>query len=87
MGKAFEKQTKTFEDKGEKQIKTIEEESNKQIKNIKNKSPDKTIKTIEYDPNDDSIISKQKEIYNKMVNEERSNIEEFDKKVDRNNLL
>ena len=87
LGKAFEKQAKTIKDQGEKQIKTIEEESNKQIKNIKNKSPDKTIKTIEYDPNDDPIISKQKEIYNKMVNEERNNIEELDKKVDRNYLL
>ena len=87
LGKAFEKQTKTIKDQGEKQIKKIEEESNKQIKNIKNKSPDKTMKTIEYDPNDDPSMSKQKQIYNKMVNEERDNIEELDKKVDRNNLL
>ena len=55
--KVFENQTKTIKDQREKQIKTIEEESNKQIKNIKNKWPDKT---IEYDPNDDPIISKQK---------------------------
>ena len=78
LGKAFEKETKTIKDQGEKQIKTIEEESNKQIKNIKNKWSDKTIKTVEYDPNDDQVISKQKGTYNKMVNEERDNIEEID---------
>ena len=58
LGKALEKQAKTIKDQGKKQIKTIEEESNKQIKNIKNKWPDKTIKAVEYNPNDDPIISK-----------------------------
>ena len=58
MGKAFEKQIKTIEDQGEKQIKAIQDQG--QIK---------TIKKDNYDTEDSSFVSKQKEIFNKHVDE------------------
>ena len=56
LGKAFEKQIKTIEDQGEKQIKTIQDQG--QVK---------TIKKYDYDAEDIPFISKQKEIFNKLV--------------------
>ena len=56
MGKAFEKQIKTIEDQGEKQIKAIQ-----------NQGEIKTIKKYTYDNEDTSLISKQKEIFNELV--------------------
>ena len=56
MGKAFEKQIKTIEDQGEKQIKAIQDQG--QIK---------TITKYGYDAGDTPFISKQKEIFNKLV--------------------
>ena len=50
MGKAFEKQIKTIEDQGEKQIKAIQDQGRV-----------KTIKKYDYDDEDSSLISKQKE--------------------------
>ena len=58
LGKAFEKQIKTIEDQGEKQIKTIQNQG--QVKTIK--------KYTHYDE-DSPLVSKQKEIFNKLVNE------------------
>ena len=52
LGKAFDKQMKTFEDQGEKQIKTIKDQG--QVK---------TIKKYDYDSEDTPFISKQKEIF------------------------
>ena len=49
LGKAFGKQIKTIEDKGEKQIKAIQDQG--QIE---------TIKKYTYDDEDTSLISKQK---------------------------
>ena len=56
LGKAFEKQIKTIEDQGEKQIKTIQDQG--QVK---------TIKKYAYDDEDTPFISKQKEIFNELV--------------------
>ena len=60
LGKAFEKQIKTIEDQGEKQIKAIQDQ--RQVKTIKNYS---------YDDEDTPFISKQKEIFNELVDERR----------------
>ena len=58
LGKAFEKQIKTIEDQGEKQTKAIQ-----------NRGQVKTIKKYTYDDEDSPLISKQKEIFDKLVDE------------------
>ena len=63
LGKAFEKQIKTIEDQGEKQIKAIQ-----------NQGKIKTIKIYPYDNEDIPLISKQKEIFNKLVDEKLDEI-------------
>ena len=67
MGKAFEKQTKTVEDQGEREIKAIQ-----------NQGEIKTIKKYTYDNEDTPLISKQKEIFNKLVDKR---IEEITNKI------
>ena len=69
MGKAFEKQTKTIEDKREKQIKAIQDQG--QVK---------TIKKYAYDAEDTPFISKQKEIFHELVDEKREKVTDLDKK-------
>ena len=69
LGKAFEKQIKTIEDQGEKQIKAIQDQG--QVK---------TIKKYDYDAEDTPFISKQKEIFNELVDERRETIIDLDKK-------
>ena len=69
MGKAFEKQTKTIEDQGEKQIKAIQDQG--QVK---------AIKKYYYDVEDTPFISKQKEIFNELVDERLEKITDLDKK-------
>ena len=69
MEKAFEKQVKTIEDQGEKQIKAIQDQG--QVK---------TINKYTYDAEDTPFISKQKEVFNKLVDERRKKIADLDKK-------
>ena len=69
LGKAFEKQIKTIEDQGQKQIKAIQDQG--QIK---------TIKKYAYDAEDTPFISKQKEIFNELVDERLEKITDLDKK-------
>ena len=69
MGKAFEKQIKTIEGQGEKQIKAIQD-----------KGQVKTIKKYAYDAEDTLFISKQKEIFNELVDERCEKITDLDKK-------
>ena len=69
LGKAFEKQIKTIEDQGEKQIKAIQDQG--QLK---------TIKKYAYDAEDTPVISKEKEIFNELVDERREKITDLDKK-------
>ena len=69
LGKAFEKQIKTIEDQGEKQIKAIQ-----------NQGEIKTIKKYTYDNEDTPLISKQKEIFNELVDERLEKITDLDKK-------
>ena len=68
LGKAFEKQIKTIEDQGEKQIKAIQDQG--QVK---------TIKKYAYDAEDTPLISKQKEIFNELVDVRLEKIVDLDK--------
>ena len=76
LGKAFEKQIKTIEDQGEKQIKAIQDQG--QVK---------TIKKYDYDAEDTPFISKQKEIFNELVDERNKIITDLDKKVNKDDLI
>ena len=76
LGKAFEKQTKTIEDQGEKQIKAIQ-----------NKDFNKLIKKAKLDSDDDLAILRQKEIYNELTEEKKTEIKILDKSVDRSKLI
>ena len=76
LGKAFEKQIKTIEDQGEKQIKAIQDQ--RQVK---------TIKKYAYDAEDTPFISKQKEIFNELVDERLEKITDLDKKVNSDDLI
>ena len=76
LEKAFEKQTKTIEDQGEKQIKAIQ-----------NKDFNKSIEKAKYDSDGDLAILRQKEIYNEITEEKKTEIEKLDKTVNREELL
>ena len=64
----------------EKQIKTIEDQEEKQIKAIQDQGQVKTIKKYIYDNEDTPFISKQKEIFNELVDEMLEEITDLDKK-------
>ena len=76
LGEAFEKQIKTIEDQGEKRIKAIQDQG--QIK---------TIKKYDYDDEDTPFISKQKEIFNELVDERLEKIIDLDERVNSNDLI
>ena len=76
LGKAFEKKIKTIEDHGEKRRKTIQDQG--QLK---------TIKKYDYDAEDTPFISKQKEIFSKLVDERREKITDSVKKVNSDDLI
>ena len=76
LGKAFGKQIKTIEDQGEKQIKAIQDQGQF-----------KTIKRYDYDDEDTPLISKQKEIFNELVDERLEKITDLDKKVNSDDLI
>ena len=77
MGKAFAKQIKTIEDQGEKQIKKIQ---------IQDQGRVKTHKKYIYDNKDTTLILKQKEIFNELVDEMLEKIIDLVKKNDSDNL-
>ena len=76
LGKAFKKQIKTTEDQGEKQIKAIRDQGQT-----------KTIEIHSYDSEDTPFISKQKEIFNELVDERLEKITDLDEKVNSNDLI
>ena len=76
LGKAFEKQIKTIEDQGEKQIKAIQDQG--QLTKTKRYA---------YDAEDIPFISKQKEIFDELVDERREKTTDLDKKVNSDNLI
>ena len=65
----------------EKQIKTIEEQGEKQVKAIQNQGQVKTIKTYGYNINYSPLISKQKEIFNELVDKRLEEITNLGKKL------
>ena len=71
----------------EKQIKAIEEQGEKQIKAIQGQGQVKTIKKYDYDDEDTPFISKQKEIFNELVDERLQKITGLDKKVNNDDLI
>ena len=73
LGKASEKQTKTIEDQGKKQVETLE--------NLKSKEQTKAI-----EDKSDWKLSKQKEIYNRLLNKRLDEIQKISKEIDFNNL-
>ena len=75
MGKAFEKLIKTIEDQGQKQIKAIQDQG--QVK---------TIKKYSYDDEDTPFISKQKQIFNELVDERLEKITNLDERVNSDDL-
>ena len=78
LGKAFDKQIKKIEDQGKKQVDAINTlKSDNKI----------TIKKYTYDPNDTPFISRQKEIFNKLVDERLKKITDLDKKVNSDDLI
>ena len=76
LGKPFEKQIKTIEDQGEKQIKAIQ-----------NQEQVKTILKCFNDDEDSRLISNEKEIFNKLVDERHDEITRLDGKVNPDNLI
>ena len=72
LGKTFEKQTKTIEDKGEKQIKAIQDNRKQLISDddYKNKL----------------LISKEREIFKDIYNKRLDKLEELNNKIDFDNL-
>ena len=76
LGKAFDKQIKTFEDQGEKQIKAIQDQEQA-----------KSIKKYTYDAEGTPLISKQKQIFNDLVDERLEKITDLDKLVDSDDLI
>ena len=76
LEKAFEKQIKSIEDQGENPIKAIQDQG--QLK---------TIKKYDYDYENTPIISKQKEIFNELVDERHKKITDLDKKVTSDDLI
>ena len=63
-----------------KQIKTIEDQREKQIKAIQDQGQLKTIKKYAYDAEDTPFLSKQKEIFNELVDKRCEKIIDLDKK-------
>ena len=76
LGKGFEKQIKTIEDQREKQIRAVQGQG--QVK---------AIKKYDYNDEDTPFISKQKEIFNELVDERLEKITDLDKKVNSDDLI
>ena len=78
LRKAFDKQKKTIKDQGKKQVDALSTlKSDNKI----------TIKKYTYDPNDTLFTSKQKEIFNKLVDERLEKISDLDKNVNSDDLI
>ena len=76
LQKAFENQIKTTEDQGKRQIRAIQDQG--QVK---------TIKEYSYDDEDTPFISKQKEIFNGLVDKRLEKITDWDEGVNSNDLI
>ena len=72
LGRAFEKQTKAIEDQGKKQIQAIQ-----------NIDFSKSEEKAKFDSDDDLAILRQKELYNELTEEKKTEIKNLDNSVDR----
>ena len=78
LGGAFDKHIKIIEDQGKKHFDALNTlKSDNKI----------TTKKYTYDPNDTPFISKQKEIFNKFVDEKLEKITDLDEKVNNDDLI
>ena len=71
----------------EKQIKTIEDQGAKQVKAIQNQGQVKSIKKYAHNDKDSPLMPKQKEIFNKLVDEMTEEITKLDEKVTLDDLI
>ena len=71
----------------EKKKKTIENEGGEQAKAIQDKRSIKSIKKFTFDINDSPIVLKEKEIYNKLTEENFEKINNLEKRVDIDKLV
>ena len=78
LGKAFDKQIKTIEDQGKKHVDAL---------NTLKSDNKVTIEKYKYHPKDIPFISKQKQIFNKLVDERLEKITDLDKRINRNDLI
>ena len=81
LGKAFEKQIKTIEDKEEKQIKAIKDQGEKQVDTLK------ALKSKELEANDNENCVKYKKIFDEISDERIGEICNISKETDFNNLI
>ena len=65
----------------------MEDQGEKQIKAIQDKKPSKSIKKFTYDINDSPIVLKEKEIYNKLTEENFGKTNNLNKRVDIDKLV
>ena len=78
LGKAFDKQIKTTEDQGKKQVDAFNTlKSDNKI----------TIEKYIYDPKDTPFISRQKEVFNKFMDERLEKITDSNERLNRNDLI
>ena len=81
LGKAFDKQIKTIENQGKKQIDALNS-----LNTLKSDNKITNEKYI-YDPKDTPFISRQKEIFNKLVDERLEKITDLNERVNRDDLI
>ena len=77
LGKTFEKEVKTIEDKGQKQIDALE---NLKVQN-------KQLVNVDDDYEDKLLHSKEREIYRNIYNKRLDKIEELTEKINDDNLI
>ena len=65
----------------------MEDQGEKQLKAIQNQVQVKKIKKYTYDDEDSLLISKAKEIFNKLADKRLDEITKLDKKVNPDNLI
>ena len=82
-GKAFENQIKTIEDQGAKQTNTIDDQGERQIKALGKNGKQLFMSTGE---KDFLICSKQKEIFDELVNERKNETDVLNEEIDFRNL-
>ena len=78
LGKAFDKQIKRIEDQGKKQVDAL---------NTLKSYIKITIKIYIHDPQDTPFISRQLEIFNKLIDERLEKITDLDERVNRDDLI